>query len=266
MSEPVTNTKISIDSSGLHLVAGGGGRASHVVAAVLILIGAGTDMLAFRNTLSIALPTEKNELVITLMAVGASALGLVAAAAVGILYAAQRRGQDSNKLLAICCLLAWGGLGVMMLLARWHTPTGDSSGSGIFSGGSPGGSPGLIAGLFCTLYCVSGVGTVAEAQRAYHPELSALRRLGKLIRKQRQEIIRLEGELVRARAAIDQLDGDLDREDHRRQAALRERQALGAELANFARVTMAAMLADPSKTGLTETGPEPELPNFPDVA
>ena len=43
---------------------------------------------------------------------------------------------------------------------------------------------------------------------------------------------------------------------HRRQAAIVERQALGAEAANYARIVMAAMMADPAKTGITETGPD----------
>jgi hypothetical protein len=40
-------------------------------------------------------------------------------------------------------------------------------------------------------------------------------------------------------------------------AAVRERQAFGAELANYARHLMAVHLQDPAKTGMTETGPIP---------
>jgi hypothetical protein len=61
---------------------------------------------------------------------------------------------------------------------------------------------------------------------------------------------------------VDMLAGDLDREGHRRKAAILERQAFGAEAANLARVLMAIMLQDPAKTGLTETGPVTELPEF----
>jgi hypothetical protein len=50
----------------------------------------------------------------------------------------------------------------------------------------------------------------------------------------------------------------------RRQAAIAERQALGAEAANYARILMAAMLKNPAQTGLTETGPTPQLPAPPD--
>ena len=70
--------------------------------------------------------------------------------------------------------------------------------------------------------------------------------------------------MERARAAVDHHDGELDREDHRRKAAIAERQALGAEAANYARLLMAGMLRDPAKTGLTETGPTPQLPAPPD--
>ena len=87
-----------------------------------------------------------------------------------------------------------------------------------------------------------------------------------MVRAQEEVIVRLEGELTRAKAAVDLLDGNLDREDHRRRAAILERQALGAGLANWARVTMAAMLKDPAMTGLTETGPVPEVPEFPGAA
>ena len=68
-----------------------------------------------------------------------------------------------------------------------------------------------------------------------------------------------EATVERARTAVDHNDGELDREDHRRKAAVAERQALGAEAANYARLLMAAMLRNPAQTGLTETGPSPQL-------
>lgn len=254
------NTKVTVNSSGLHLVAGRG-KATDIAAIVLILVGATTDTLAFRNTLQIALPHETSPARILLMAVGATAMGLVAAACIGMTYAARRCGQeDSSRVLLICFTLAWLGLGVMMLLIRWLTP--DSSGSFGGFGTTGGQSQALTAGFFFTIYLVSGVGTVYETERRYHPEFFAFVRLGKLVQAQEAVVVRLEGELTRAKAAIEHLDGDLDREGHRRRAAILERQALGAELANWARVTMAAMLKDPAKTGLTETGPVPELPEF----
>jgi hypothetical protein len=91
-------------------------------------------------------------------------------------------------------------------------------------------------------------------------------RLGKLLRKQEAVVVSLEAQLERARTVADMLAGDLDREEHRKRAAVLERQAFGAEAANLARILMAAMLRDPAKTGLTETGPVTELPEFPGVA
>jgi hypothetical protein len=259
-------TKVTLNSSGLHLTAGRS-KATDIAAIVLILIGATTDTLAFRNTLQIALPTETNQTRILLMAVGATAMGLVAAACIGMAYGARRRGQEgSSRVLLVCFTLAWLGLGVMMLLVRWMNPVPGAAGGDAFGATTSQSSPGLTAGFFFTIYLVSGAGTVYEAERRYHPELSAFIRLGKLISAQEAVVVRLEGELTRAKAAIDHVDGNLDREDHRRRAAILERQALGAELANWARVTMAAMLKDPAKTGLTETGPVPELPDFPGAA
>ena len=68
---------------------------------------------------------------------------------------------------------------------------------------------------------------------------------------------------VRADSVVDQCVGEFDREDERMAAAVRERQALGAELANYARHLMAVHLQDPAKTGVTETGPVPLPPSGP---
>jgi hypothetical protein len=259
----LNSSGVTVNASGLHLTAGQS-KATRLGAAVLILVGATTDTLAFRNTLELALPTETSQARILLMAVGATAMGLVAAACIGIAYAARRRGQDgSSRALLTCFTVAWLSLGVMMLLVRWLTHGAPTS-TGY--GAAPSQSQGLTAGFFFTIYLVSGAGTAFEAERSYHPDFSAFIRLGKLVSAQEEVVVRLEGELARAKAAIEQLDGDLDREDHRRRAAILERQALGAELANWARIMMAAALRDPAMTGLTETGPVPELPEFPGAA
>ena len=79
-------------------------------------------------------------------------------------------------------------------------------------------------------------------------------------RRQARKVAEAEATMERARAVVDHHDGELGREDHRRQAAIAARQALGAEAANYARLLMGTMLRDPAKTGLTETtGPSPQL-------
>lgn len=260
-----TNTESVLSWAVPHLIAGRG-KATDALAVVLIAIGAVTDTLAFRNTLEILLPRETSGTRILLMAVGATAMGLIAAAFFGIAYATYRRDRPgSSRLLMTCAAVAWFGLGIMMLLVRAFTPTGGASDAGGFDVQSAG-SPLLTAGFFFSIYVISGVGTLFEAERHYNPVYFAYVRLRRLLRKQEGVVVTLEAQLERARAVVDMLAGDLDREDHRRRAAILERQAFGAEAANMARVLMAAMLKDPAKTGLTETGPVPELPEFPGAA
>lgn len=260
-----TTTESALSWAVPHLMAGKS-KAADALAGVLILIGAVTDTLAFRNTLQILLPRETDGTRIFLMAAGATAMGLVAAAFFGIAYAVRRRDRPgSSRLLMTFAAVAWFGLGIMMLLVRWFTPTDTGSPSDGYHVHSSG-SPVLTAGFFFSIYLISGAGTVFEAERLYNPVYFAYVRLSKLLRKQEDVVVTLEAQLERARAVADMLAGDLDREDHRRRAAILERQAFGAEAANMARVLMAAMLQDPAKTGLTETGPVPELPVFPGAA
>ena len=120
-----------------------------------------------------------------------------------------------------------------------------------------------MALFFAAIYLVSGACTIFEAERLYNPEYFAYVRLGKQHRQQGAKVAKAEATVERARAAVDHHDGELDREDHRRLAAIAERQALGAEAANYARILMAGMMRDPAKTGMTETGPVPETSSPP---
>jgi hypothetical protein len=256
---PDTSAESTLSWAVPHLIAGRG-KAADALAVLLILIGAVTDTLAFRNTLELLLPYETSGTRILLMAIGATAMGLVAAAFLGIAYSIYRRDRpESSRLLVAFAALAWFGLGAMMLLVRWFTPTLAGAQS---PGGMPAPSSALTAGFFFSIYVITGAGTAFEAERHYNPLYFAYVRLGKLLRKQEGVVVSLEAQLERARAVADMLAGDLDREDYRRRAAVLERQAFGAETANLARILMAAMLRDPAKTGLTETGPVTELPGI----
>jgi hypothetical protein len=115
--------------------------------------------------------------------------------------------------------------------------------------------------FFAAIYLISGACTMFEAERLYNPEYFAFLRLGKQYREQAALLATADATVDRAQAALDAHDGELDREAQRRVAAITERQALGAEAANHARILMAAILHDPAKTGLTETGPVPEMPH-----
>lgn len=276
MGTPATETTSTTETSAEsalswampHLIAGRG-KAVDALAFVLILVGAVTDTLAFRNTLELLMPTESGRPIL-FMACGATAMALIAAGFLGIAYAVYRRDRPgSSRLLMRFAAVAWFGLGIMMLLVRAFTQTPPDTSTGTLGGPSPSGSPAsslLTAGFFFSIYVISGAGTVFETERHYNPVYFAYVRLSKLLRKQEAMVVALEAQLERARAVTDMLAGDLDREDHRKRAAILERQAFGAEAANMARVLMAAMLKDPAKTGLTETGPVPELPEFPGAA
>jgi hypothetical protein len=247
-----------------HLLAGRG-RAGLIVAGILIGLGALTDTLAFKNTLELALPQVSGVLA-WMMAVGATSMALIAAASLGISLAIHRRtrGHRGTKLPMTVTATVWVGLGLAMFLVRW-LDTGASASSDTFGTTAPSAHPTpLVALFFAAIYLISGACTIFEAERLYNPEYFAYVRLRKQYQDQAQKVAETEATAERARAAVDHHDGELDREDHRRQAAIAERQALGAEAANYARILMAVMLQDPSKTNLTELGPTPDNP--PDAA
>jgi hypothetical protein len=249
------------DWSAPHLLAGRG-RAGLIAAGLLIGAGALTDTLAFKNTLELALPQVSGTLAWA-MAAGATSMALVAAAILGVSLATHRRtrGHRGTKLPMTSTAVVWVGMGLAMFLVRW-LDTGASTPADTFGGAAPSGHPTpLVALFFAAIYFVSGACTIFETERLYNPDYFAFCRLGKQYRQQAQKAAEAEATVERARAAVDHHDGELDREDHRRKAAIAERQALGAEAANYARLLMAAMLRDPAKTGLTETGPVPQMPD-----
>jgi hypothetical protein len=242
-----------------HLLAGRG-RAGLIAAGLLVGAGALTDTVAFKNTLELALPQVSGPLAWA-MATGATSMALIAAAVLGISVATRRRtrGHRGTRLAVNSTAAVWITLGLAMFLVRW-LDTGASTSSDNF-GAAPTAHPTpLVALFFAAIYLISGACMIFEAERLYNPEYFAYARLGKQYRQQARTAAAAEATMERARAAVDHHDGELDREDHRRTAAIAERQALGAEAANYARILMAAMLQNPAQTGLTETGPIPQLP------
>jgi hypothetical protein len=246
-----------------HLLAGRG-RAGLIAGALLVLAGALTDTLAFKNTLELALPQESGTIA-WVMAVGATSIALVIAAVLGICVAIDRRtrGHRGTRLTVRLVAAIWLSLGLAMFLVRWLNTSAIASPGTFGSQASTGHPTPLIALLFAAIYLISGACTALEAERLYNPEYFAYVRLGKQYRRQAHAVAQAEATVERARAALDHHDAELDREDHRRRAAIAERQALGAEAANYARILMAAALQDPGKTGLTETGPGPRMRALP---
>jgi len=247
-----------------HLLAGRG-RAGLVAAGLLVGAGALTDTLAFRNTLELAMPQISAPLAWT-MAAGATSMALIVAAILGMSLAIHRRtrGHRDTRLAMNSTAAVWIGLGLAMFLVRW-LDTGASMPSDTFGSTASSGHPTpLVALFFAAIYLISGACTIFEAERLYNPEYFAFVRLGRQYQEQVQKAAEAEATVDRARSAVDHHDGELDREDHRRRAAIGERQALGAEAANQARILMAAMLRNPAQTPLTETGPTPQMPGRPE--
>jgi hypothetical protein len=249
-----------------HLVAGRS-RWGIIVGAFLILIGAMADTIAFHNTLELVLTTE-SELVAWLMAVGTTSMALVAAGSLGGARAIRRRGRywtprhRPSRFPLVLAAVVWLGLGLAMFVIRWlgqATPSGLSLSLTQSQSSAPHHNL-WVAIFFGAIYLVSGTCTMLETERLYNPEYFAFRRLGQQYSEQAQQVAKAEAGRDRAEAVLERHDGDLHREDQQRMAAITDRRALGAEAANYARVLMASMMNDPAKTGITETGPVPDMP------
>jgi hypothetical protein len=254
------------DWSEPHLVAGRG-RWTIIAGAFLILIGALADTIAFHNVLELVLKTERSG-VVWVMAVGTTSMALVVAGGLGVARAIRRRTRylpprhRPSRLALILSATVWSGLGLAMFFIRW---LGQNSGHGFslaLSHQQTSGAPAHTlwqAIFFAAIYLVSGTCTLIECERLYNPEYFAFQRLRKQYNEQVKQVAKAEAARDRAEAVLEQHDGELQREDQRRLAAIADRQAIGAEAANYARVLMAVMLRDPAMTGITETGPVPEL-------
>src|SRR5262249_4455002 len=241
-----------------HLL-GGRGRTMLIVAGILIVVGALTDTVAFKAPLDLLL--REPELLSWFMAAGATCMALMSAASLGVALAVRRRHDTSFTSFAVAATVTvWLGLGTAMFLVRWL----DKGSVVPLFGTTPTQATQptlLIALFFAAVYVISGACTIFEAERLHNPEYAAYQRLSKLYNKQVVRTADAEATVDRARSAVDHHSGELDREDHRRIAAITARKALGSEAANYARLLMAALMRDPAKTGITETGPVPELPS-----
>jgi hypothetical protein len=261
---PSTRPAPQPDWSAPHLVAGRG-LVGIILGAILILIGALADTIAFKNILELILRTE-SETVSWVMASGATSMALVSAALLGVARTIRRRGRHwaprhrPTRLPLILSGVVWLALGLTMFLVRWldHAATGVQS-FGSFS--VPAQSTIWVALFFGAIYLISGTCTMFEAERLYNPDYFAFRRLGKKYRKQAKRVAKADARADRAHAALDLHSGELDREDQLRIAAITSRKTLAAEAANYSRVIMASMMRDPAKTNVTQTGPVPEMPS-----
>lgn len=235
----------------------GRSRGADLALGLVIFIGALADAVAFKTTLDILLRLP--ELWSWVMAAGATCLALVAAAKLGVAIAVRRRDDTRYASFVVAAAaIAWLGLGLAMFATR------------LLGNGSPGPAFGtapqttqshpLAAIFFGAIYLISGACMMVEAQRLHNPEAVLFRRLGKRHDKQVAITAAAEAVAVRAQQAVDLHNDELDREDARRQTAITARRALGAEAANHARLSMAALLSGPGNADITKTGPVLELP------
>lgn len=227
-----------------------GETAVHLAA---LALGSLADLLAFKNVLDLLLRGFGWQS--WLLAAGVTAFALAAASKMGELFGQLARGDRSARLGAYALAGVWLYLGIMVVAVRWFTvaPAGASSGFGSAAAESAVRQAHLGALLFGGLYLISGVTAALLAIRLTDP----LRRARKAVQRQERLVTHARGHAERARAVLAHHSGEFDRDLARRNQARADRQALGAEAANYARVLMAQHLKDPRKTGLTESGPRP---------
>jgi len=246
-----------------HLLAGRS-LAADLVLGLLILIGALADCVAFKTTLDLLL--RQSQALSWVMAVGATCLALVAAARLGVAIAVRRREDTRYASFAVAAAAtAWLGLGLAMFITRDldSGSTGPRFGTAALQNTQ---HTTLIAIFFLAIYLISGACMLIEAQRLHNPEAVLTRRLGKHLDKQIARTAKAEAAAMRAQEVVNLHNRELEREKIRYRAAILAHKALAGEAASHARLRMAALLRDPSKTGITETEPVLELPPADDEA
>jgi hypothetical protein len=234
----------SIGSADPELLSGQG-RGYVAGAGVLIVIGATTDTIAFRNTLEVVLRTVSGQLA-WLMAAGATSMALIAAASLGTGLARRRRGNRRALLTVYSTLSVWLCLGLSMFLVRWlDADTVNSAFGG--QQGTIQATP-LVASFFGSIYLISGACTIFEAERLYNPEYLNFRKFRKQYRHQVLKAAEAESAQVRAASAVDDAEDEFRREDERRGAKLATCRALGEEAKRYARFLMSVILQNPGQT------------------
>lgn len=227
----------------------------------MVLVGSFTDTIAFKAALDLLLRAPEWQS--WAMAVGATLLALVAAAHFGMDLTALRHGdvRASGAWVAVSAAV-WLLLGAALVHVRLTSHAAPAAGG--FSDAAA--QEQLIpqaqasAFFFGALYLISGVGVALVAARLTNPAYQAARRSEAACERQEVTVARLRGEVERARSSVAHHSGEFDRDLARRDSAHTERQALGAEAANYARVLMAQLMGDPRRTGVVDTGPIPGPP------
>lgn len=236
------------------LLAGRGAMIGLVIGAILIVIGAVADLIAFRNVLGLVLSVE-SVTVVWVMAVGTTLMALLAAATLGNGLALRRLSRHLPVrhrvpwLPLVGSAAVWVSLGLALFFIRWQEP--DASAFSITSRTAPVQVHSTIwqATLFLAVYLISGACATVEAERLHNPPYTAFRRLRKLYAAQATIVARADAEKDLAQAVIERIDEELQAQDDLRDHAIADRMGLRAEAANYARVMMAAMMHDPAKAG-----------------
>lgn len=235
----------------------------------LVAIGAFTDTTGFRGLLLHLLP-DANGAVTWVISSGATSLALLLAWNVGVQLHNRRHAVKAGRPWRIWLLVVvWLVLGAALFYVRWHgvqiDPTsagGDASSS--FGAGEGGPTPAsvsyahLSAIFYAAVYLASGICTIVEAELVYNPAYFAFIRASKALELQEDRTTAAVGYVTYSANLIEQCLSDVDANDALRRAAIKDRQAFGAELAHHARELMAAHLRDPAKTNLTDSGPVPD--------
>jgi hypothetical protein len=237
----------------------GRGSAEHAVFVPLIIVGSVTDTTVFKTALDLVL--RLSPVISWLLAAGITVIALSLAWTIGRLVSWRRCGVPGGSAAALAiCATAWLLLGAALFDVRWQSGAGSAApafGRAVSVDTTALRSAHASAILFGAVYLASGLVTVMEAARFTNPLYSAYRRSEKALARGRRAAVACRARAERARLAVAHQAGEFDRDVERRNHALAERRALGAEMANYARVLMAQLMQDPRRTDITLSGPVP---------
>ncbi|MFC8526553.1 hypothetical protein [Nocardia sp. NPDC057227] len=234
------------------------GSAARETAVHVLALAAGSvaDLIAFKDVL--ALLVQGSEVASWALALGAALLACTAAAWTGEKLAEVLRGMRHALPFAIIAGLSWLALGAALVVVRWTVVTPSLTGFDQSAALAAAHQRAVMNGwFFGALYLVSGIGVALVSMRLTDPYRRAFRRAQVAVRRQEVVVAESSATVDRARNVVAHHIGEFDRDLARRNQAIADRRALGAEASNYARILMAQQMGDPRKTGVTESGPIP---------